>query len=62
MLRVLAAVVGFVMLVTAIADAFDTIVLARRAQRILRLTSGFYAFTYCAKCTNLSPRLSPAIS
>ncbi len=48
MLRVLAALTGCVLLLVALADAFDTIVLARRAARIFRLTAWFYAITWTA--------------
>jgi hypothetical protein len=46
MLRVLAALGGGTLLIVALADAFDTIVLARRAQRIFRLTGWFYSITW----------------
>lgn len=47
-LRVLAVAVGCGLLIAALADAFDTIVLARRAERIFRVTAWFYAATWRA--------------
>ncbi|HLH16808.1 MAG TPA: hypothetical protein VKX45_06290 [Bryobacteraceae bacterium] len=46
--HVLAALAGSGLLLIALADAFDTIVLARRAERIFRLTGWFYALTWRA--------------
>jgi|SRR5579871_641191 len=46
MLHILAAAAGGAILVIALADAFDTVVLARRAERIFRLTGWFYAITW----------------
>jgi hypothetical protein len=48
MLHVLAGIAGIALLVIALADAFDTIVLARRAERIFRLTGWFYKVTWAA--------------
>ena len=47
-LHALAAIVGCGVLVVVLADAFDTIVLARRAERIFRVTAWFYAVTWRA--------------
>lgn len=46
MLHVLAVAAGCGLLMAALADAFDTIVLARRAERIFRVTAWFYAVTW----------------
>ncbi|MBZ5583295.1 MAG: hypothetical protein LAQ30_14025, partial [Acidobacteriia bacterium] len=50
-MRVLAAVAGLVLLFIVLADAFTTIVLARRTQRTLRLTRYFYRLTWWAYAT-----------
>lgn len=46
MLHGVAAVAGICLLAVAVADAFDTIVLARRAERIFRVTGWFYEITW----------------
>jgi hypothetical protein len=45
-MHVLAAIAGCALLIFALADAFDTIVLARRAERIFGVTAFFYAVTW----------------
>ncbi len=45
-MRILAAVAGFVCLFTVLVDAFQTIILPRRATGRFRLTRIFYAFTW----------------
>ena len=46
MLHGLAAAAGCGLLIAVLADAVDTIVLARRAERIFRVTAAFYAITW----------------
>ena len=46
MLRAMAAAGGCCLLAAVLADAFDTIVLARRAARMFRITGYFYAITW----------------
>lgn len=46
MIHLAAALAGCVLLGIALADALDTIVLARRAKRIFRVTAWFYAITW----------------
>lgn len=54
MLRVFAAIAGCIILCFVLADAVDTIVLARRARRVSRISKWFYAvswktFSYAAR-------------
>jgi hypothetical protein len=48
MLHILAGIGGAALLLIALADAFDTIVLARRAERIFRITGLFYRISWGA--------------
>jgi hypothetical protein len=46
--RTLAAIAGAALLAVVLADGFNTIVLARRVQSVLRITRGFYRATWTA--------------
>jgi len=45
-MRVIAAVIGFLIIATVLLDSYETIVLPRRVQRSFKLTSWFYRHTW----------------
>ena len=45
-MRILAAILGLLIILSVLLDAFETIVLPRRVQRTFRLTSWFYRNTW----------------
>jgi hypothetical protein len=45
-MRIVVAIAGFLLLATAIADAFQTVIVARHAQKLPRITRLFYQFTW----------------
>ncbi|MCU1271125.1 MAG: hypothetical protein JWN74_2419 [Acidobacteriaceae bacterium] len=49
-MRFLAAVLACTLLVFVLIDSFETVVIARRTQRTLRITRAFYKFTWAAFC------------
>jgi hypothetical protein len=55
-MRVLAGLVGFALLATVLVDAFLTVIVARRAQRIFHLANYFYRVTW-APCAALARRV-----
>ena len=59
-MRTAAAVVGFLLLLTVLWDAFETVVLPRRVSRRLRLTSLFYRATWRPFASGA--RLFPSVS